>query len=207
VRLLVVGEPGSGKTSWCRRYINSCRKSGTSVGGILSPATEKQGQRIGSNALDLLTGEKVPFARLSARGSVRGGEEVGDFTISGRGISFACTAIERAVASRCDLVVIDEVGPLELSGKGLMPAVELALASPVGVLLVVRRRLREALERRFPEYEFVVAADLAQSPAGVSDNADCRCREATTTSHSQKLAGTRRQNNRRDFRGPDARCP
>jgi molybdopterin-guanine dinucleotide biosynthesis protein A len=187
VRLLIVGEPGSGKTSWCRRYINSCRKSGTSVGGILSPATEKQGQRIGSNALDLLTGEKVPFARLSARGSVRGGEEVGDFTISGRGISFACTAIERAVASRCDLVVIDEVGPLELSGKGLMPAVESALASPINVLIVVRSWLKEALERRFPKCEFVVAADLGRSFSGTSEFADCG--EPEAHGHGQNIAG------------------
>ncbi len=89
---------------------------------------------------------------------------VGDYTISRRGISFACGAIERAIESRCDWVVIDEVGPLELDGKGLMPAVELALASRVNVLIVVRSSLRKALEGRFPQYEFAVAADLTPSP-------------------------------------------
>ena len=76
---------------------------------------------------------------------------------------FACGAIERAVESSCDVVVIDEVGPLELSGKGLMPAVESALASAANLLIVVRSSLREALQKRFPEYEFVVVADLTQS--------------------------------------------
>ncbi|MDH4241888.1 MAG: nucleoside-triphosphatase, partial [Phycisphaerae bacterium] len=71
--------------------------------------------------------------------------------------------------NKCDLVVIDEVGPLELRGKGLMPAVELALASAVNLLLVVRRSLKEALQRHFPQYEFVVVADLTQSPSNVSD--------------------------------------
>ena len=129
MRLLVVGEPRSGKTSWCREYIDGRRKCGCSVGGVLSPPIEKQGQRVGFNALDLLTGKQVPFARLSRLRRFKGGEAVGDYTISRRGISFACGAIERAVESRCDWVVIDEVGPLELGGKGLMPAVELALAS------------------------------------------------------------------------------
>lgn len=93
---------------------------------------------------------------------------------------FACGAIERAVESSCDLVVIDEVGPLELSGKGLMSAVELALASAVNVLIVVRSSLREALQRHFPQYEFVVVADLTQSRSNGSELADSGSHEATT---------------------------
>jgi molybdopterin-guanine dinucleotide biosynthesis protein A len=172
VKLLVVGEPGSGKTSWCREYVDRRRDSGSSIGGILSPAIEKQGQRVGSNALDLLTGEEIPFARLSGHGCFRGGEMVGDYTISRDGIIFACDAVKRAVESRCDLVVIDEVGPLELSGKGLIPAVKLALASTINVLLVVRSSLRETLQRHFSEYEFTVVADLTQSPSNVSELTD-----------------------------------
>jgi len=88
---------------------------------------------------------------------------VGDYTISRDGIIFACGAIKRAVESRCGLVVIDEVGPLELRGKGLMPTVELALASPVNVLIVVRSSLREVLQKHFSDYEFTVIADLTKS--------------------------------------------
>jgi len=168
VRLLVVGEPGSGKTSWCREYINGQRESGSSVGGILSPAIEKQGQRVGSNALDLLTGKEIPFARLSGHGCFKGGEMVGDYTISRDGIIFACGAIKRAVESRCGLVVIDEVGPLELGGNGLMPAVELALASAVNALIVVRSSLKGALQRHFSDYAFTVIADLMKSSLSTS---------------------------------------
>ena len=102
---------------------------------------------------------------------------VGDYTISRDGIIFACAAIKRAVESRCDLIVIDEVGPLELRGKGLMPAVELALRSGDNVLIVVRSSLREALQRRFPEYEFAVVADLTQSRSNMSELSDCKTRE------------------------------
>jgi nucleoside-triphosphatase THEP1 len=164
VRLLVVGEPRSGKTSWCREYIDGRRKCGCIVGGVLASPIEKQGQRIGFNATDLLTGKQAPFARLSRLRRFKRGEAVGDYTISRRGISFACGAVERAIESRCDWVVIDEVGPLELDGKGLMPAVELVLGSRVNVLIVVRSSLRKALEGRFPQYEFAVVADLTPSP-------------------------------------------
>jgi len=172
VRLLVVGEPGSGKTSWCKEYIDEQRKRGATVGGILSPPREQQGQRVGSSALDLLTGQQVPFARLSLDESFEGGERIGDFTISRDAISFACGAIQRAVESSCDLVVIDEVGPLELSGRGLMPAVESALPSAANLLIVVRSSLREALQKRFPGYEFVVVADLTRSRSDGSELTD-----------------------------------
>jgi nucleoside-triphosphatase THEP1 len=177
VRLLVVGGPRSGKTSWCREYIDGQRKCGCSVGGVLSPAIEKQGQRTGFNVIDLLTGKEAPFARLARLKRFKAGEAVGDYTISRRGMSFARRAIERAVESRCDWVVIDEVGPLELGGKGLMPSVELALASAMDVLIVVRSSLKETLQRRFPQYEFVVIADLTQFPSNVSGLEDCRNRE------------------------------
>jgi nucleoside-triphosphatase THEP1 len=192
VRLLVVGEPGSGKTTWCREYIGRRRKSGSSVGGILCPAIEHQGRRVGSNAVDLLTGQEVPFAQLSSHRSLKAGQKIGNYTISREGISFACGAIKRAVEDRCDLVVIDEIGPLELHGKGLMPAVKLALASPVDVLIVVRSSLKEALQRRFSQYEFAVIADLAQSPSNMSELAGSRsgeaavCESATQGRHPEK---------------------
>jgi nucleoside-triphosphatase THEP1 len=180
VKLLVIGEPGSGKTSWCRQYIDQQRKSGSSVGGILSPAIERQEQRVGSNTLDLLTGQEMPFARLSRYRSFKGGEDIGDYAISKDGILFACDAIKRAVESRCNLVVIDEVGPLELRGKGIMPAVELALASAVNVLIVVRSSLRETLQRHFSDYEFTVVSDLTQSPSAVSELVDCKSHDVAT---------------------------
>jgi len=186
VRLLVVGEPVSGKTSWCREYIDEQRKRGATVGGILCPAIEHQRQRVGSNVLDLLTDQAVPFARLSRHGSFKSGKKIGDYTISKDGILFACGAIERAVESNCDLVVIDEVGPLELGGEGLMPAVELAVASAVSVLVVVRNSLREALQKRFPEYEFVVVADLTRSRSNGSGLADSRGHQAAAYGSSNR---------------------
>ena len=118
--------------------------------------------------IDLLTGKEVAFARLSLYRSFKGGEKVGSYTISRDGIIFACDAIKRAVESRCDLVVVDEVGPLELAGKGLMPAVELALTSPGNVLIVVRSSLREALQKHFSAYEFTVIADPMKSSLNTS---------------------------------------
>ena len=124
---------------------------------------------------------------MSRHSFFKSGEVVGDYIISRNGISLACDAIKRAVNNRCDLVVIDEVGPLELGGKGLMSAVELALASGVNVLIVVRSSLEEALQKRFPEYEFVVVADLTRSRSNGPELSDpARYRSPIHKSHPTK---------------------
>lgn len=154
MNLLIVGDPRSGKTSWCREYIDWVRGQGISAGGILSPEVCENGERLGFDVTDLTTGKRIPYARLSSNDSFREGERVGPYTIEHDAILFARRAIQRAIDSECDLVVIDEVGPLELRGKGLMPAVELTLSSALNVLIVVRSSLREAVQRYFFKSEF-----------------------------------------------------
>ena len=49
-------------------------------------------------------------------------------------------------------LAVDEIGPLELRGEGLAPALRQVLAAPgagFGLVLVVRETLREAVETAF----------------------------------------------------------
>ena len=154
MNLLIVGDPRSGKTSWCRDYIDRVREQGISVGGVLSPEVCENGERGGVDVTELITGKRIPYARFSINDSFGEGEMVGPYTIDHDAILFACKAICSAIDSVCDLVVIDEVGPLELRGKGLMPAVELTISSALNVLIVVRSSLGEAVQRYFIMSEF-----------------------------------------------------
>jgi len=177
MNMLVIGKPGSGKTTWCQQYISRLRSCGLSVGGVISPEIREHGVRTGYTVLDVLTGEEVPFARKSGD-SPSGEEEIaGRYTFSRDGIQFARRAIEQAVGNKCDLVVIDEVGPVELSGGGLMPAVKLALEAEASVLIIVRSILQKALLRYFSAYDFEVIADFTQSPPQITPPADWRYRE------------------------------
>lgn len=151
---LIVGDPCSGKTRWCMDYIDWVREQGISVGGVLSPEVCESGERVGFDVTDLITGKRIPYARFSINASFGAGETVGPYIIDHDAILFARKAIRSAIHSVCGLVVIDEVGPLELRGKGLMPAVELCMSSALNVLIVVRSSLREAIQRYFIMSEF-----------------------------------------------------
>jgi nucleoside-triphosphatase THEP1 len=91
-----------------------------------------------------MTGKKVPFARLKY---FPRGISVGRYSIQPAGISHGLEAINRAIEAE-RLVIIDEVGPMEVQGLGFYSGVQKALIGISDVLLVVRpSQKREVLNR------------------------------------------------------------
>ena len=140
MHLVVTDHVGAGKTSWCHRYIEWLSGRKVSVGGILCLGTELNGTRIGYEVLDIRTNERKVFARLTDRSNFIG-EPAGRFIISPDGLAFASKAIRSAIENACDIVFIDEVGHLELSGKGLLESAKLAYRHSPSTVTVVRKVL------------------------------------------------------------------
>jgi nucleoside-triphosphatase THEP1 len=67
-------------------------------------------------------------------------------------LASAAEAIAQAVADRCDLVVVDEFGPLELGGRGLRAVVDHAVESGVPILLIVRETLVESVQKLYGRF-------------------------------------------------------
>ena len=72
--------------------------------------------------------------------------------VSERAIEFGKKAIRNSLD--CDLIVIDEVGTLELNGSGFMDEVKLALDSGRDTLIVMKNKHSERFLCLFPEKEF-----------------------------------------------------
>ncbi len=82
------------------------------------------------------------MARLAGR---KGGEFGTRFVFSDEGFALGRTALERAAPG--GVVLVDELGPVELRGGGHMPAVAKAMSVPglAGAVIVVRRSLVPSL--------------------------------------------------------------
>lgn len=121
-RVAVTGRPGVGKTTLIRRLIS---RLPLSVGGMLTDEIRVCGRRVGFSVIDLATGKEGILAHLH-RSS---GPKVGRYRVDLRSLEeIGITAIHRAIGSS-ELVVIDEIAPMELSSPAFVPAVEAALAS------------------------------------------------------------------------------
>lgn len=169
---LVTGDIGAGKTTIAGRAVALARAQGYVCAGIWSPAHVVGGSKAGIEAVDLSSGEHRLLARIAAEGT---GERMGRYTFDLAVIAWANKVLKQAVAAQPDLLVVDEIGPLELKRSGgLAPVLDpLAAGRVPRALVVVRAWLLDALRARLPDIPavtFVVDMETRESvPEQITD--------------------------------------
>jgi nucleoside-triphosphatase THEP1 len=142
---LLTGPVGIGKTTVAERVAGLALRRGIVVGGLLAPAMNNRcGQKVGIWGVDLATGERRVLARTD-REMI--GPAVGQYAFDGQALGWALDVVDRAMG-RCDLLVVDEIGRLELQrGTGLAPVLpRLAAGASQRSLVLVRDFLLEQLQ-------------------------------------------------------------
>ncbi len=134
---LITGEIGAGKTRWCQMFLELAQKAGWDTAGLISPAVFENGQKVAIEAQDVRTGER---RQLAAR---RQAEEEADprtpeWRFESASIEWGNTVFRNAVP--CDLLIVDEMGPLELlHGRGWLTALEAIHSRAYRLAIVVVR--------------------------------------------------------------------
>lgn len=152
---LVSGVSGSGKTTFCAALAQRARIQGRQVVGILSPGLFVDGVKTEIWSEDLGGGER---RRLAAR--IRRGDEdlpFGEWFFNPQTLIWGNTVLGRAVG---DLLVIDELGPLEFNfDMGWMAAFEVIASHPMQLaLVVVRPELLGRAQELWPGAEIIYPA-------------------------------------------------
>lgn len=134
---VLTGPVHSGKTTLLLKLVREWKDQGLKVHGYLSLMAIKNGKTVGYDLFDIKEERAVPFLR---RKGEKHWQKIGPFF-------FIPETLERAqnkILSRQgdEILVVDEIGPLELQGMGVWPALSMALSRrPFRCLLVVRRPL------------------------------------------------------------------
>jgi len=146
--VLLSGERRVGKSTVCQKLMEIAGRRGKSVGGLLSVALfDDEGEKTGIKLLDPCTGAEHLLASIRNRLS---GPQVGVYHMSAEALQWGTELGLAAFESEFDLIVIDELGPLELlrgeGFAGVLPA--LYAATDDDCLIVVRPELIDELEGR-----------------------------------------------------------
>jgi nucleoside-triphosphatase THEP1 len=149
---ILEGPVHSGKTTFLKNSIPLLLEKNLRIDGYLSEAIWKGKKFIGYDLVDLKGHRSHPFIRKQGH---ENWERIGPFFFLPKTLDAAKKIIHRS--KKADICVVDEVGPLELSGKGVWPLLEDSLKfSHPFLLLVVRSGLVDSIVKKLGADDFVV---------------------------------------------------
>lgn len=145
---LLTGGRGAGKTSWCEALARAGRDAGLAVAGLVSPPVLARGEKSGIDLLDVTSGERRRLADR-ARPDLPGTEGLG-WRFDPETLDVGNALLARV--DTCDLLLVDELGPLEFGrGSGLTAAFALLDERCYRLAVVVVRPALVAVARaRWP---------------------------------------------------------
>ena len=152
---LLTGAVAVGKTTVAERVVGLARRQGLVCGGLLAPAMMNScGQKAGIWGVDILSGDRRILARTD---SDLGGPQVGVYSFGGAALAWAVDILGGAMGA-CDLLVVDEIGKLELwRNTGLAPILpRLASGEVTRSLVLVRDSLLAELQEKLNPVRQVV---------------------------------------------------
>lgn len=148
--LFLTGPPGVGKTTIMREAL---AQAGAAAGGFYTEEMRSGGVRQGFR-LTTLEGRSTVLAHVEVKGRHR----VGKYGVNLEGLEGVGVAAIRQASQGAAVVVIDEVGRMELFSTSFRQAVTEALASGkrvLGTVMLAPHPWADALKRR-PEVEVVM---------------------------------------------------
>ncbi len=138
---LVTGPPGVGKSTVLSKVVLRLKSAGVIVGGCVTMEKKAKGVRVGFEVMNLTDGSRGELATITARL----GPKVGRYRVNLSDLaSVGAAGLSKAAASS-EMIVIDEVGPMELVSPEFRRAVRACIDSRKPMLAVVHERLEDDL--------------------------------------------------------------
>jgi nucleoside-triphosphatase len=141
LKIGITGLPGAGKTYALLKVIEMLEGNGKKVGGMITEPIVKRGRREGFYVMDWATKDKKVFASKDIESKVMVGRYGVDITaLEDIGVK----ALKGATAN-ADVIVIDEVGKMEVESESFVAAVKEAMDADKPLILTLHKKSRNPL--------------------------------------------------------------
>lgn len=152
-----------GKTTVCRQVAGLARGLGYDPAGVLTPALVGEdglpvayhAQMVSDGEQRLLAWANSDLGKENPKLST-GGPHTGRYCFDADVFSWVVDRLRAAISQGCDLLIVDEIGPLELEQeRGMAPILSVLTRGKVPqLLLVVRPELIVQLQKRLSAIPF-----------------------------------------------------
>ena len=142
--ILLTGRPGVGKTTLVNRLYEHYSKNGLKIGGLTTREVREGGTRTGFMITDLSSGQEGWLARKD----LGTGPRVGSYAVVSDDLEkIGVAALERCINGVADLVIVDEIGPMEMTSTSFRTNLSRVLNGRKTVVATVK------FGSRYPEVE------------------------------------------------------
>jgi len=141
--VFLTGVRGVGKSAVVRQVAEKMKLHGCKVGGMTSGDLRSGSARIGFEIRDLLTAKAGVLAHVNQPI----GPKIGKYRVNSQDLDNIGAEAVLSAIKYADLIVIDEVGPMELTSARFKDAVRSALVCGKPVLGTVHRNAQDPLVR------------------------------------------------------------
>ncbi len=125
-RIFLTGPPGVGKTTVIRKLYEYYSRHGVMVSGIITEENRSGNVRTGFKIRNLMSGEE---GRLAMKGT-QPGPKVGSYTVNTVELErIGAGSLQNAVRGDASLVLVDEIGPMEMTSPVFRRVLAEVLAS------------------------------------------------------------------------------
>jgi len=158
--IIVTGERGAGKTTFCARVIALARSRRCDVAGVLSPAVVADNCKIAIDAIDLRSTQRWRLATFNP-----GADYPRELRWRFKADALAWGNLVLAESTPCEVLIVDELGRLEfernqgwLAGLSALDSGEYRLG-----LVVIRPELLEQAQQRWPLAQVITIENVQQA--------------------------------------------
>ena len=113
--IILTGNVGQGKTTYLVELIEILRSRNVKLSGFTAKGIHLKNERIGYDLENISSGESCTFIRKNPSA---GWFRHGKYHFNPEGVIFGNKILDEAAQSSKNLLIIDEVGPVELKGRG-----------------------------------------------------------------------------------------
>ena len=111
--ILIRGKPRSGKSTLIQKLEALLKQKNKVIGGIITPEIREK-SRLGFGIIDIMTGEKGILSHINQHE----GPKVSKYGVNLEDLnSIGVKGIKNALAKNADVIIIDEIGKMELISK------------------------------------------------------------------------------------------
>ena len=142
--ILLTGRPGVGKTTLVNRVYEHYSKNGFKVEGLTTREVRERNARTGFMLTDLASGREGWLATKD----LGTGPRVGSYVVVSDDLEkIGVAALERSMNGAADLVIVDEIGPMEMTSTSFRNNISRVLNGRKTVVATVK------FGSRYPEVE------------------------------------------------------